>query len=355
MAEVKDYSAEALMAKEHEVELDTDNVKEENVQVEEKSTKEETPNLNVGEVDLGYTGHDKPEEDKTEKPEIEVTEDKTETPVEEKVESETEKEKPNLNESRRDYQKRIDKLVFQKKEAERREKAALDFAKGIQKKFDSNLQKLNSTDDQYLKELDARVDAQREQVKVALQSAIESQDASKIMEANDKLTQLAVEKEKARLEMNNREQMKKAEEEKSKQQQNVQAEPQTAETSQTVPQITPRAKKWAEENTWFGNDEVMTNAAITIHNNISQEGIEVDSDEYYNEVNSRLKGYFPESFGDTNDEQKKETPKPVQTVASAGRSQQGRRTVKLTKSQVAIAKRLGVPLEEYARYVKEDK
>ena len=296
MAEVKDYSAEALMAKEHEVELDTDNVKEENVQVEEKSTKEETPNLNVGEVDLGYTGHNKPEEDKTEKPQIEVTEDKPETTVEEKVESKTEEEKPNLNESRRDYQKRIDKLVFQKKEAERREKAALDFAEGIKKKFDSSVQKLNSTDDQYLKELDARVDAQREQVKVALQSAIENQDASKIMEANDRLTQLAVEKEKARLEMSNREERKKAEEEKSKQQQNVQAEPQTAETSQTAPQITPRAKKWAEENTWFGNDEVMTNAAITIHNNISQEGIEVDSDEYYNEVNSRLKGYFPESF-----------------------------------------------------------
>ena len=213
MAEVKDYSAEALMAKEHEVELDTDNVKEENVSVEEKSKKEEAPNLNVGEVDLGYTGHDKPEEDKTEKPQIEVTEDKPETPVEEKVESKTEEEKPNLNESRRDYQKRIDKLVFQKKEAERREKAALDFAQGIQKKFDTNLKKLNSTDDQYLKELDARVDAQREQVKVALQSAIESQDASKIMEANDKLTQLAVEKEKARLEMNNREEKKKVEEE----------------------------------------------------------------------------------------------------------------------------------------------
>ena len=355
MAEVKDYSAEALMAKEHEVELDTDNVKEENVSVEEKSKKEESPNLNVGEVDLGYTGHDKPEEDKTEKPQIEVTEDKAETPVEEKVESKTEEEKPNLNESRRDYQKRIDKLVFQKKEAERREKAALDFAQGIKKKFDSSVQKLNSTDDQYLKELDARVDAQREQVKVALQSAIESQDASKIMEANDRLTQLAVEKEKARLEMANREEKKKVEEENNKQQQNVQAAPQTAETSQTTPQITPRAKKWAEENEWFGTDEVMTNAAITIHNNISQEGIEVDSDEYYNEVNSRLKRYFPESFGNTNDEPKKETPKPVQTVASAGRSQQGRRTVKLTKSQVAIAKRLNVPLEEYARYVKEDK
>ena len=354
MAEVKDYSAEALMAKEHEVELDTDNVKEENVSVEEKSKKEEAPNLNVGEVDLGYTGHDKPEEDKTEKPQIEVTEDKPETPVEEKVESKTEEEKPNLNESRRDYQKRIDKLVFQKKEAERREKAALDFAEGIKKKFDSSVQKLNSTDEQYLKELDARVDAQREQVKVALQSAIESQDASKIMEANDRLTQLAVEKEKARLEITNREEKKKIEEE-NKQQKNVQADTSNSGTSDSMPQITPKAKKWAEENSWFGTDEVMTNAAITIHNNISQEGIEVDSDEYYNEVNSRLKGYFPESFGNTNDEPKKETPKPVQTVASAGRSQQGRRTVKLTKSQVAIAKRLNVPLEEYARYVKEDK
>ena len=353
MAEVKDYSAEALMAKEHEVELDTDNVKEENVSVEE-SKKEDSPNLNVGEVDLGYTDHSKPVEDNKEKPDIEITEDKTEE-TGDVVENKQEEEKPNLSESRRDYQKRIDKLVYERREAVRREKAAVEYAKGIQKKFDSSIKKLNSTDDQYLKELDARVDAQREQVKVALQSAIESQDASKIMEANDRLTQLAVEKEKARLEMANREEKKKVEEEKSKQQQNVQAAPQTAESSQPEPQITPKAKKWAEENKWFGNDEVMTNAAITIHNNISQEGIEVDSDEYYNEVNSRLKRYFPESFGNTNDEPKKETPKPVQTVASAGRSQQGRRTVKLTKSQVAIAKRLNVPLEEYARYVKEDK
>ena len=353
MAEVKDYSAEALMAKEHEVELDTDNVKEENVSVEE-SKKEDSPNLNVGEVDLGYTDHSKPVEDNKEKPDIEITEDKTEE-TGDVVENKQEEEKPNLSESRRDYQKRIDKLVYERREAVRREKAAVEYAKGIQKKFDSSIKKLNSTDDQYLKELDARVDAQREQVKVALQSAIESQDASKIMEANDRLTQLAVEKEKARLEITNREERKKTDEEKSKQQQYVQAEPQTAESSQPEPQIIPKAKKWAEENKWFGNDEVMTNAAITIHNNISQEGIEVDSDEYYNEVNSRLKRYFPESFGKTDDEPKKETPKPVQTVASAGRSQQGRRTVKLTKSQVAIAKRLNVPLEEYARYVKEDK
>ena len=353
MAEVKDYSAEALLAKEKEVELDTDDVKEESVELEQKEETNKEPNLNLGEVDLGYTDHSKPKEEKSDKPNIEVTEEKTEEPKQEAKEEKKE-EKPNLQESRRDYQKRIDKLVFQKKEAERREKAALDFAKGLQKKFDQTSLKFKETDEQYLKEFDARVDAQREQVKVALKQAIETNDATQIMEANDKLTQLAVEKEKARQELSNRERQKKDEEQKPTTN-NVQAEPQTAGSSETPTQITPKAKKWAEENTWFGTDEVMTNAAITIHNNISQEGIEVDSDEYYNEVNSRLRKSFPESFYNTKDEPKKETPKPVQTVASAGRSQQGRRTVKLTKSQVAIAKRLGVPLEEYARYVKEEK
>jgi hypothetical protein len=353
MAEVKDYSAEALLAKEKEVELDTDDVKEESIEVQEKSETQKEPNLDLGEVDLGYTGHEKPQEEKTDKPEIEVAEDKKEEPKEE-TKKETTEEKPNLQESRRDYQKRIDKLVFQKKEAERREKAALDFAKGLQKKYDQTSLKFQESDEQYLKEFDARVDAQREQVKISLKQAIESNDATQIMEANDKLTQLAVEKEKARLELSNREKQKKEEEAKKTTTNNVQAEPQTAETSAPT-EITPKAKKWAEDNKWFGTDEVMTNAAITIHNNISQEGIEVDSDAYYNEVNSRLRKYFPDSFDNTKDEQKKEAPKPVQTVASAGRSQQGRRTVKLTKSQVAIAKRLGVPLEEYARYVKEDK
>jgi len=357
MAEVKDYSAKALLAKEREVELDTDDVKEESVEVKEETKEDNEPKLNVGEVDLGYVDHSK--EDKSDKPSIEeVSEEETKTESKDEDKSDDKDDKPNLKKSRRDYQGKIDKLTFRIREAERREKAALEYAKGVQKKFDSSLKKFKSTDEQYLKELDARVDAQREQVKVALQQAIESQDASKIMEANDKLTQLSVEKEKARLEIANREEQKKLEEEQNKQQQNVQADTSyTADSSQSTPQITPKAKKWAEDNPWFGTDEVMTNAAITIHNNISQEGIEVDSDEYYNEVNSRLRKYFPESFDDNDvkDEPKKEKPKPVQTVASAGRSQQGRRTVKLTRSQVAIANRLGVPLEEYARYVKEEK
>ena len=114
MAEVKDYSAEALLAKEKEVELDTDDVKEESIELEQKEETKKEPNLNLGEVDLGYTDHSKPKEEKSEKPEIEITEEKEQPKQETKEETQTE-EKPNLQESRRDYQKRIDKLVFQKK------------------------------------------------------------------------------------------------------------------------------------------------------------------------------------------------------------------------------------------------
>ena len=330
-----------------EVQLDTDGVKEESVEVkQEENKKEETPKLNLGEVDLGYTSHDKSEK-KEKLPEgVEVQEEKVETKPEEKKEVKQEKPVDNLKEQSTNYQKRIDKLVYQVNEAKRRERAATDYAKGLQKKYDTTIKKYDALDQKNLKEFDARVDAQREQVKVSLKQAIEANDAQKIMEANDALTKLAVEKEKARLEIENREQQQK------QQQQNVEAK--SKETPSEPPQITPKAKEWAEKNKWFGEDKIMTDAAVSIHQQVVQEGIEVDSDEYYNEVNSRIGKYFPTAFENTTEEVK-EQPKPVQTVASAGRKQHGRRTVKLTKSQVAIAKRLGVPLEEYAKYVKEEK
>ena len=332
--------------KPQEVELDTDDVKEENVEVKQEEKKEEGPKLNLGEVDLGYTSHDKSEK-KEKLPEgVEIQEEKVETKPEEKKEVKQEKPVDNLKEQSTNYQKRINKLVYQVNEAKRREKAATDYAKGLQKKYDTTIKKYDALDQKNLKEFDARVDAQREQVKVSLKQAIEANDPQKIMEANDALTKLAVEKEKARLEIENREQQQ-------KQQQNVEAKPK--ETPSEPPQITPRAKEWAEKNKWFGEDKIMTDAAVSIHQQVVQEGIEVDSDEYYNEVNSRIGKYFPDAFENTTKEEVKEQPKPVQTVASAGRKQHGRRTVKLTKSQVAIAKRLGVPLEEYAKYVKEEK
>ena len=328
--------------KPQEVELDTDDVKEESVEVKQEEKKEEAPKLNLGEVDLGYTSHDKSEK-KEELPEgVEVKEEKPEEPKKEVKEN---KPVDNLKDQSTNYQKRIDKLVYQVNEAKRREKAATDYAKGLQKKYDTTIKKYDALDQKNLKEFDARVDAQREQVKVSLKQAIEANDSQKIMEANDALTKLAVEKEKARLEMENREQLQ------QQQKQNVEAKPK--ETPSEPPQITPRAKEWAEKNKWFGEDKIMTDAAVSIHQQVVQEGIEVDSDEYYNEVNSRIGKYFPDAFENTTKEEVKEQPKPVQTVASAGRKQHGRRTVKLTKSQVAIAKRLGVPLEEYAKYVKE--
>jgi hypothetical protein len=327
-----------------EVELDLDDVKEQEIQVKEESKAEKKiPSLNVGEVDLGYTTHSK--EDKKEKVEIEQAEETK--PVETKPVEQTkitETKTDDLSEISESVQKRIDKLTRRYREAERREQAAVEFAKGLQKKYSDYEKKFDTADNNYLKEFDARVDAQREQVKIKLKAAIEANDPNKIMEANDELTQLAVQKEKAKLQMADREIRAKQLEEQRKlevEEAKVQKE------NVVVPKPSEKAKSWATKNTWFGDDKIMTQAAFSIHEELVGSGVEVESDEYYNEIDKRMKGYFPHRF--VVEEQRK----PVQTVASAGRKQEGRRTVRLTKSQVAIAKKLGVPLEEYAKYVKE--
>jgi hypothetical protein len=328
-----------------EVELDLDDVKEQEIQIKEESKEEKKlPSLNVGEVDLGYTTHSK--EDKKEKVEIEQA-DETK-PVETKPVEQlktTETKTDDLSEISDSVQKRIDKLTRRYREAERREQAAVDFAKGLQKKYTDYEKKFDTADGNYLKEFDARVDAQREQVKIKLKSAIEANDPNLIMEANDELTQLAVQKEKAKLQMADRETRSKQLEEQKK------LEVEDAKTQKenvVIPRPSEKAKDWATKNTWFGDDKIMTQAAFSIHEELVGSGVEVESDEYYNEINKRMKGHFPHRFV-----VEQEQRKPVQVVASAGRKQEGRRTVRLTKSQVAIAKKLGVPLEEYAKYVKE--
>jgi hypothetical protein len=322
-----------------EVELDLDDAKEQDIQIETKEEKSDKPNLNVGEVDLGYTSHDK--ETKNKEVSVEEIEDK---PVNKEVKKEEVKDDlSSLNES---VQKRIDKLTRRYREAERREQAALEFARGLHKKYETSEKRLDSADEQYLKEFDARVDAQREQVRVKLKSAIEDNDADAIMQANDELTQLAVQKEKAKLQMADRtERLKQLEEQKKIQASEIQEQ---QKARPVAPEPSPKAKSWAQKNTWFGNDKIMTNAAFTIHEDLVGMGVDVESEEYYNEIDKRMKDNFPHKF--SIQEQRRE---PVQQVASAGRQQQGRKTVRLTKSQVAIAKKLGVPLEEYAKYVKE--
>ena len=332
--------------KKADVELDLDDVNETEIQLDDKKNKEEikAPNLNLGEVDLGYVEHSKKAKD--DKVEIEQIEDsKEEKPkVETQPKVEEKESADNLTEMSESIQKRIDKLTRKYREAERREKAALDFAKGLQKKYSESEKKFDTADENYLKEFEARVDAQREQVKNKLKAAIEANDPNQIMEANDELTQLAVQKEKAKLQMADRVVRSKQLEE----QRILQAEEAKirAETP-IIPQPSEKAKEWVKKNTWFVDDRVMANAAITVHEDLVGSGIEVESDEYYNQIDKRMRDIFPHKFF------VEEQRKPVQTVASAGRKQQGRRTVRLTKSQVAIAKKLGVPLEEYAKYVKE--
>ena len=327
-----------------QVELDTDDAKEQEVQVKEpekvKDEKEKI-NLNSGEVDLGYTEHiDKDKE----KAKILIQEDVKEEPKETApIKEET---KDDLEQVSKTVQKRIDKLTHRYREAERRENAALDFAKGLQKKYDHSLDQYKTADHQYLKEFDARVDSQREQVKNKLKEAIETQNADLIMKATDELTQLGVEKEKARIKIAEQE----AEAKESTRAQLTQPElPEQGE----MPQPSEKAKTWAQNNKWFGNDKVMTNAAWTLHEDLVSRGVDVEDDEYYNEIDRQMKGYFPDRLEDNSTTKSEQRP-PVQMVASAGRKQQGRRTVKLTKSQVAISKKLGVPLEEYAKYVKEE-
>jgi hypothetical protein len=323
-----------------EVELDLDDAKEQDIQIETKEEKSEKPNLNVGEVDLGYTSHDK--ETKNKEVSVEEIEDK---PVNKEVKKE-EEVKDDLSSLNESVQKRIDKLTRRYREAERREQAALEFARGLHKKYETSEKRLDSADEQYLKEFDARVDAQREQVRIKLRSAIEANDADAIMQANDELTQLAVQKEKAKLQMADRtERLKQLEEQKKIQASEIQEQ---QKAKPVAPEPSPKAKSWAQKNTWFGNDKIMTNAAFTIHEDLVGMGVDVESEEYYNEIDKRMKDNFPHKF--SIQEQRRE---PVQQVASAGRQQQGRKTVRLTKSQVAIAKKLGVPLEEYAKYVKE--
>ena len=140
---------------------------------------------------------------------------------------------------------------------------------------------------------------------------------------------------------------------KAKEQQAAAKQTQQPQTQQpqnpTYPEPSTKAKSWAEKNEWFGSDRIMTSAAFQAHQDLIDQGFDAESDEYYNEIDKVMKENFPHKFS-----QPQEQKKPVQTVASAQRNQNGRRLVKLTKSQIVIAKKLGVPLEEYAKYVKEN-
>jgi hypothetical protein len=326
-----------------EVELDTDGVNEETINVD-KAIEPDEAFAKKENVDLGYT--DPIQETKEEvEPEEKKEEPKTEVQVEEKEKKEEDPKPANLKDKQSNYQKRINELVFQAKEAERREKAALNYAKGLKKKYQGVEQKLDETDNNYLKEIKARVTSEQDKLKANLKEALDAQDSEKVAEINTQLTKLAVQNEKAEIMLQEKEAQKKQAEENKSQEDPIPGEKPV--------NISKKAQDWASENKWFGTDEVMTGAAMAIDSQLRAQGIESDSDEYYNNVNKRMREYFPQKFAqDTAEKEPEVTKQPVQNVASVSRRQGGRKSVKLTKSQVVIAKKLGVPLEEYAKFVK---
>jgi len=246
-------------------------------------------------------------------------------------------------------QSRIDKLTKRLREAERREQAAVQFAQGVQKEAQTQAQRANQLDSGYVAEFGDRVAAQITETKNELKQAMDLGDVDKQVEAQAKLSRLSIEEERAASHKAQRERL----------QQEMQArgvDPNQPQMPQQMPRQAPpprepdpKATDWAEKNTWFGSDEPMTLTSFSIHRKLMEEGFDPQSDSYYSEVDKRMRDTFPHKF--------EQQVSPSQTVASANRgaapAKARKGSVRLTPSQVAIAKKLGVPLSEYAKYVKE--
>jgi len=239
--------------------------------------------------------------------------------------------------------KRIDKMTARLRETERREQAALELAQGMQTRLQQLEQKVVRTDEERLYEASGRVETQLVALKQIIQKAREEGDISTEIEASTRLTSL-IHEQRQIAEANAQRQS--YQEQLTQQQQRPQPVVQ-----QTRPVVDEKAANWVEKNSWYGRDTVLTSAAWGIHRQLIEvEGFDGSSDEYYDELDRRLKSTFPTRLG------KDRTTRTVQTVAPATRSSgvnNARRVVKLTASQVAIAKKLGVPIEEYAKYVKD--
>ena len=250
--------------------------------------------------------------------------------------------------------KRIDKLTARLRETQRREQAALEYAKSVQARATQLEQQYMTADSERLGEANGRVQTQVVALKQIIRKAREEGDIDTETEAQQRLTSLTMEQNQITHATQQREQQV----QQWTQQQQVAAQQAAQQPQVQVQQeVDPRVEEWAERNPWYGRDTAMTHAAWGIHRQLIQsEGFDPNSNEYYDELDNRLKQTFPQKLGGGQHAQTNRSARLVQTVAPASRSSginNARRTVKLTPSQVAIAKKLGVPLEEYAKYVKE--
>ena len=245
-----------------------------------------------------------------------------------------------LDEYSEKVKKRIDRLTYQMREAERQRDEAVDFAQRIQTQNSTLQTRLRSSDGSLVKEYDNRVNSELARAKVALKDAQELGDSEAIAQATEAIARSATESENVK-----RLQAQQVRAQRTKVR-TPRAAAQQQPQQQQAPPPDPKAQDWAEQNDWFGTDQAMTYAAFGIHRDLVEEGRDPTSDGYYTEVDKRIREYFPQKFGQTENVQ--------QRVAGSSRGTGGKRatrSVKLNPSQVAIAKRLGVPLEEYARHV----
>ena len=284
---------------------------------------------------------------------VEVDEDQAEVPVEQ---AEAEQEAPQaeaqedeLEQYSESVQRRISKLTNRFREEERQRQAAIEYAEAVKQQNEELRNRLDKLDQSYVGEFGNRVESDAVAAKEAYKKAYDEGDADGMFEAQQRISQIALEQARYQeAKRRNEERQQQPAQQQPAQQQPVQQQP-----VQQPAQPDPKAEAWAGKNEWFGNDQTMTYAAFGIHRQlIEQEGFDPTSDEYYSELDKRVRTEFPHKFA----EAKRDTGPRVASAgstASKSSSSKGRRTVKLTPSQIAIAKRLNVPLEEYAKYVKE--
>ena len=288
--------------------------------------------------------------------EIEIEEEKTdddkqeEAVVDSKAPAEEEKQDASdaddLSEYSESVKKRISKLTSKFREEERQRNEAIKFAESVKKQNEELKAKLDKLDNTYVGEFDTRVQSQSIAAKEAYRKAVEENDVDAMYEAQQNISRIAM--EEARLN-----QIKKDREEEAKRVEANGATPAPAQPTAPPPKPDPKAEEWAKKNTWFGQDQTMTYAAFGLHKQlIEDEGFDATSDEYYTELDNRIRSEFPHKFQEA--QKRSNSPRVASAGTTASKSStKGRRTVKLTPSQIAIAKRLNVPLEEYAKYVKE--
>ena len=294
----------------------------------------------------------KPQEQEQLTLDIEVEED------EEQQETAEQKKDKELLEHRDDVKKRIDTLTWKAKEAERREQAALDYAKQVKAENEKLTSKFNETSQELNVQYGGKIESQLAEAKRAYKLAYEEGNTDAMADASALIAKLSVEEENVK---------KKKEQFSQEKEVETQTKAKTVEEEIAQPQqpyYDEKALQWAGRNKWFGKNKAMTLTIYDIHRTMTEEeGYDATSDEYYEEVDRRIREEFPQRFTADGEYQEPEskrgsaagtTRKNVQTVAPANRNvKNGRNTIRLTKSQVAIAKKLGVPLEEYAKHVKE--